>query len=483
MSKTNRTAGSCILGRVASVMAMWSLCFVSGGCGSPSADNDEPPRLIAHAGGIGEQRTDTNSLEALDASVARGHTVIEVDLSWTTDGHLVLLHDWDDTLTGLFDREPGSMTEAGFLSLTSPHGLTHLSLDDLVEWLERHPGVLVVTDLKARNLDGLRMIAESYPAVRYRFVPQIFFPESLVEVRQLGFERVIFSLYRSQLSDRDIVEFVIGKRPWAVTMPARWTVRRSLLADLAESGVPIFAHTINDYTMVDRLHDAGLYGVYTDWLSPADRDLSGPLPEWSVTTSGEFPMNRWLVPFLSWGMDGMEVSMGLRSSGESEVDARVSVRGSGGNILALQTVLVSGRDFLVFDPTATVPSDRGHGWIEVEAGTELDAELRWSFRHRSRGTRPLAGVAVERFETHGPGLGVGGMLVAIVNPTQTAQTYRLFRSISERVIDDETIEVQPQTQLVRVYRSWTDSDISVSVSGGPMVVQTLRWDPLGQFMR
>ncbi len=67
---------------------------------------DRLPRLIAHAGGIGNQRTDTNSLEALDASVGRGHTAIEVDLSWTTDGRLVLLHDWDETLTGLFGRDP-----------------------------------------------------------------------------------------------------------------------------------------------------------------------------------------------------------------------------------------------------------------------------------------------------------------------------------------------------------------------------------------
>ncbi len=73
--------------------------------------------------------------------------------------------------------------------------------------------------------------------------------------------------------------------------------------------------------------------------------------------------------------------------------------------------------------------------------------------------------------------------MAIVNPTDVLQTYRLRRSISSKVIDDEVIDVRPETQLVRLYRSWTEDEIAVSVGGGPMVVQTLRWDPLGRYLR
>ena len=240
---------------------------------------------------------------------------------------------------------------------------------------------------------------------------------------------------------------------------------------------------MNDYQTVDRLRETGVYGVYTDWLSPADRDHSGPLPEWSESASGEIRIDRWIVPFLSWGMDSMEATMELRSSSEFAVDVQLSFRSPDGGVLASDTILVSGGETSRVDLGKAAAGNRGHGWVEVEASTELDAQVKWSFGDRSGGTRKVSGVAVERFEARGPGLGVGGMLVAIVNPTDVAQTYRLLRSISSKVIDDEAIEVGPGTQLVRVYRSWTEDEISVSVSGGPMVVQTLRWDPLGQFMR
>jgi hypothetical protein len=266
-------------------------------------------------------------------------------------------------------------------------------------------------------------------------------------------------------------------------MPVRRALEGTLPAQLAGSGVPIFAHTVNDYGTMARLLDVGLRGVYTDWLSPTDRDRSGPLPEWSVTTSGELPIGRRLAPFISWGMDGMETTCRLRSLGESDAVVRVSVRGSDGTILKSESVPVSRGSDLRLNPMAAVSGGGGHGWIEVEATEGLDAELKWTYGARSDGELTLTGIAVDRFETTGSGAGLGGLLVAIVNPTDVLQTYRLRRLISSRVVDDETIDVRPETQMVRVYRSWTDDEIVISLSGGPMVVQTLRWDHLARFMR
>ncbi len=103
--------------------------------------------------------------------MARGHTVIEVDLSWTSDRHLVLLHDWGYEFEKLFDRSSGRLTLAEFRSLPSACGLSHLSLDDLAEWMPDNPDVLIVTDIKERNIDGLRLIAEKYLEHRRRFAP------------------------------------------------------------------------------------------------------------------------------------------------------------------------------------------------------------------------------------------------------------------------------------------------------------------------
>ena len=123
------------------------LVVLSWACAGPLSVVDPPPRLIAHAGGIGNHRTYTNSLEALDNSVARGFTVVEIDLSWTSDDHLVLIHDWNREFVKLFNRSPGQLSLAEFRSAPSAHGLTHLSLKDLERWLLDNQDVLVITDI------------------------------------------------------------------------------------------------------------------------------------------------------------------------------------------------------------------------------------------------------------------------------------------------------------------------------------------------
>jgi len=270
------------------------LVVLSWACGDPPSVVGPAPRLIAHAGGVGKNRTYTNSLEALDNSVARGYTAVEIDLSWTSDDHLVLMHDWNREFVKLFNRSPGRLSLAEFRSTPSAHGLTHLSLEDLEDWLVEHRDVLIVTDIKERNIDGLRVIAEKYPEQLHRIVPQIYRPESYLEVRKLGYNQVIISLYRTNLPDHRVIDFANANPLFGVTMPLRRAIEGTLPAELAANGVRVFVHTVNDYPTRDWLRTQGVYGVYTDWLLPSDQEFLRPLAEWSVRTEGELPLDRFM---------------------------------------------------------------------------------------------------------------------------------------------------------------------------------------------
>ena len=61
-----------------------------------------PPRLIAHGGGSYEDLTYTNSWQALDANYEKGFRLFEIDLSWTADNQLALIHDWEKTYERYF---------------------------------------------------------------------------------------------------------------------------------------------------------------------------------------------------------------------------------------------------------------------------------------------------------------------------------------------------------------------------------------------
>jgi len=459
------------------------LVVLSWACAEPSPVIDPAPRLIAHAGGIGNHRTYTNSLEALDNSVARGFTAVEIDLSWTSDDHLVLIHDWDREFVKLFDRSPGPLTVAEFRSTPSAHGLTHLSLEDLGNWLVGHPEILIVTDIKERNIDGLRLLAEEYPEQLHRIVPQIYRPESNLEVRELGYDQVVFSLYRTDLPNQEVIEFATTNALLGVTMPLRRAINGALPSELAANGVRVFVHTVNDYPTMNRLRAHGVYGAYTDWLSPADEEFSRPLAEWSVRTEGGLPIDHLVVPFIPWEMADLDTVVGFRNTKGVEETVRLHILDPGGRSLVVHELEILGDDEKLLDLEGYVPNGSGQGWLRIEATDTIVVHPRWRFLDSSEGVWTSERIARTRFETRGSGIGVGGLLVAVVNPTDSIQSYRLQRFIGADAIDDEDVDLKPGHQLLRVYRSWTEEEIHLMVTGGPMVAQVLRWDPLGRFMR
>ena len=64
------------------------------------AEDGEHPRLIAHAGGAVYGYRLTNSLEALDRAWEAGFRFIELDFQRTSDGEIVLIHDWAPSTPG-----------------------------------------------------------------------------------------------------------------------------------------------------------------------------------------------------------------------------------------------------------------------------------------------------------------------------------------------------------------------------------------------
>src|SRR5689334_12250244 len=58
--------------------------------------------IVAHACGEYDGITYTNSLNALNANYNRGFRYFEIDFNYTSDGHIVLIHDWTGTGKKLF---------------------------------------------------------------------------------------------------------------------------------------------------------------------------------------------------------------------------------------------------------------------------------------------------------------------------------------------------------------------------------------------
>jgi glycerophosphoryl diester phosphodiesterase len=186
-----------------------------------------PGTLVAHAGGGLPSGTYTNSREAIDLAARHGFTLIEIDFL-ERDGALLIGHD------------EGRMSA--------------LTLPELLAWLDTHPGISIVTDIKSDNLRGLSLLKQAAGARIDRFLPQIYHPAEYAPVTALGYRPPILTIYR--LSPDVAWREAANRLPlFAVTMPAD---RRNEAEGVRHK---VFLHTVNE--------PIEGFGLYTDCLIPA----------------------------------------------------------------------------------------------------------------------------------------------------------------------------------------------------------------------
>lgn len=229
------------------------------------------PRAIAHAGGMSAGMTYTNSLEALEEAHRSGFRCFEVDLNWTADGKLALIHDWRRTWKRLFPEQPrGHPRLAEFLAAPMSCGLTPLCLDGLLRWMRAREKALVVADVKQDNVAALENIVRAAPELQPRIIAQVYTPEELPGIRALGYKRILFTAYRSSLPAREIEDFVQNNKLTGLAAPVVQVEDGRFDHLLGEGRIPVFAHTVNDPDRWRQLEAAGVYGIFTDSLLVGD---------------------------------------------------------------------------------------------------------------------------------------------------------------------------------------------------------------------
>lgn len=103
-------------------------------------------RFIAHAGGVVEDWSYTNSKEALDFSYAKGFRLFELDIIKTSDDVFVAAHDWKHwaNITEYDGELPPSYDV--FLKQKVRGKYTPLGIREINMWFEDHKDAILVTD-------------------------------------------------------------------------------------------------------------------------------------------------------------------------------------------------------------------------------------------------------------------------------------------------------------------------------------------------
>ena len=251
--------------RITTATLLTTIMIFSNSC---SIDNERHSlSRIAHAGGGYKNWQNTNSLDALEFNKDH-YDLFEIDLSWTSDGNMACIHDWKTTAEWIFGKrfsQPPTLEEFEQLVAKNPY-VKSCTLQTLTQWFEKHPKKKLVTDIKANNLKGLKMLRETLKSPGEQIIAQIYSPEEYSTVRAMGYRHIIWTLYRYPHGTEKVLAHAKNMDLYAITMP-RKLAEQGLAERLLAIGTPSYTHTINTQRELNQFREFGIREIYTDWLS------------------------------------------------------------------------------------------------------------------------------------------------------------------------------------------------------------------------
>lgn len=247
-----------------------------------AADWQSGNTLIAHAFGEVDNKIETNSKEAFINAWENGFRVVEGDFTYTSDGVLVLRHDFekDGSYARLDIPTTGDVVMDSETYMNTPIIFTQTPLRavDLMYLMLEYPDMYLVTDTKdtdkatvQKQFRDLVSIAKNmgHPELLERVIPQLYNKGMIDWIREIHpFENWIFTLYLYNNPDYDdIAAYCVEKGIDTVTLHVDRATKENV-GKLKAKGLYVYAHTTNRYLTMKNLLAVGVDGIYTDRIKP-----------------------------------------------------------------------------------------------------------------------------------------------------------------------------------------------------------------------
>ncbi len=189
---------------------------------------------VAHAGGEYNGLKYVNSIAAMKLN-SKYTKYIELDLQLTKDNRLVCIHD-------------PLINKKYFNELKKEFPKKDFCYDEtLIKFLKENQKIIIITDFKTDNIAGLNFIKKNFEQFSKRFIPQIYNEDEYLPVKKLGYEKIVFTLYRvGSYSNEKIAKIVENFDLFGLTMdPPR--LRSGIVEKLHNKNFLIYVYTVNSY--------------------------------------------------------------------------------------------------------------------------------------------------------------------------------------------------------------------------------------------
>jgi glycerophosphoryl diester phosphodiesterase len=228
-------------------------------------------RVIAHRGFSGA--APENTISAVSAAIDVGADMVEVDVTLSADGRIVVIHDEDlDRTTNGSGRVSGftlgelQVLDAGGWFDPSFAGERIPTLEEVFAVVKGR--ILINVEIKSEAVD--RGIVERVAsAIRTlgmvdQTVVSSFSPAALSEMHLAAPEIQTAVLYNREYHEgQDAVEIVTGLNARAFNIK-RQRLTRAMRRRCGEHGIPIAVYTVNEPRRMRRLVSKGIDAIFTD---------------------------------------------------------------------------------------------------------------------------------------------------------------------------------------------------------------------------
>lgn len=233
------------------------------------------PMVIAHRGFSG--KAPENTLVAIEQAIELGADMVEVDVTLTADGHVVVIHDetldrttngrgpvLETSLEAIRSLDAGAWFDARFagekvptlsevLELTRDRILLNVEIKHEAVGEGAEGGIAQKVDTLVRG----RGMTETV-------IVSSFDPRPLGHLRELGSEIATASLYAEELHRGMRPSEVIAQVGAAAFNVSGRHLDEAMLADARQNGIKVSVYTINEEADMERLLALGVGALFTD---------------------------------------------------------------------------------------------------------------------------------------------------------------------------------------------------------------------------
>lgn len=233
--------------------------------------------VISHSGGQVDGKTYTNSREAWEVSYKNGNRVFDADLNFTSDGILVLRHEWSDDFGQSNISQEKIPTYNEFMETSIHLKYTPMSCYDMITFLNEHTDCYAACDFKNDAVDTFGFLVDAAISMNMenvldRIIISFYKYEDYERIKEVyQFKNWAIRQYENSPHNYyELAEFCLVNQISVCMVKQQYISEGDNIEVLLDKGIRVWVAVVNDLEDFDVLRQRGVTGCVSDCIYEDD---------------------------------------------------------------------------------------------------------------------------------------------------------------------------------------------------------------------